>query len=80
MKLNPHKTQRRKAYPRMCVPRENLDQPAHSSSLIRIFTGGWGGGVGAVNNTKFLHAANEDYDQIAHALADLSLLRAHISE
>ena len=39
-----------------CVPNEDSDQPAHSSSLIRIFTGCSLDSQGC----KFLHADNED--------------------
>ena len=34
-----YESQRQKTYLRICVPDEDLDQPAHSLSLIRIFTG-----------------------------------------
>ena len=34
-----YQTQRQKTYLRTCIPSEDSDQPAHSRSLIRIFTG-----------------------------------------
>ena len=50
---------------RTCSPSQDSDQPAHSRSLIRIFTGKIATGA------KFLHA---------DAQADLTLRWAHMSE
>ena len=48
---------------RKCAPSEDSDQPAHSRSLIRNFTGRI---FLTAKNAKFLHADNEDSDQPAH--------------
>ena len=56
-----HLSQRQKTNLRTCAPSENSDQPAHSRSLIRIFTG-------RILNSKdaiFLHADNEVSNQTA---------------
>ena len=56
-------------YLRTRTPCENSNQPAHSRSLIRIFTGRW-----TAEDTKVDHADKEDSDQTAaESQADLRL-------
>ena len=55
---NKNEPQRQKTYLRTCAPSEDSDQPAHSSSLVRIYTGRiWGAKM-----ATFLHVDNEDSD------------------
>ena len=64
----------RTLYLRTCAPVEDSDQPAHSRSLIRIFTGA----VGIARDANFLYADNEDKSDCANAQADLFSLGAHV--
>ena len=66
-----------KTYLRTCAPSEDSDQPAHSRSLIRIFTGrileSQGSNVSSCGQRRL-------WSDCANAQADLSRRWAHLSE
>ena len=53
-----YQPQRQKTYPRICEPSLDSDQPAHSHSLIRIFTRRILDRI--AKDLKFLHVDNEE--------------------
>ena len=61
----------------MCVPCEDSDQPAHSRSLIRIFTGRILDGQGC---RVFSCRQQRLWSDYSDAQADLSLRCVHMSE
>ena len=69
-----------KVYLRKYAPSEDSDQPAHSRSLIRIFTGRILDSPGCKGCKVSSHEQLRLRSDCADAQADLSLRWAHISE
>ena len=63
-------------YRRICESSEDLDQPAHSLSLVRSSLGSFW----IVKYTKFLHADNGDWSDCPGRQTDKSLRWAYMSE
>ena len=72
-----YEQQHEKTHLRTCPPSEDSDQPAHSRSLIRIFTGRILDSQGCKVSPCGQRRLKSD---CADAQADLSLRWAHISE
>ena len=72
--MNEMEPLRQKTYLRTCAPSEDSDQPAHSRSLIRIFT--WR----ILDNQGFKVSSCEQRSDYTDPQANLSLRWAHTSE